>query len=537
MSMKRTSSLSDSDRLLALFAWLGLFVFVAVYGHRVLANHTISPEIALAYLTLTPVDSWMEVFKKFLSFQETWYRPFTFYFTNYIIYSFIDFRDIVTIKTLSWIMILVNTTVLVVFARRFLGINMIEAALISALTLSHPTYFYTAAEASGLTDSFFSIFINLFLLSFIPLLQQHRALLVDTAVAISRKHQFMLAAAAVICILLTIMSQERGLCIFFIIGALIIYYYWDQLKDVKNFDISKNLSTVLIVGSSVLMALWYVLFVIKSRLGWTGDVYRANIDFTYIFPNLLKAIELPMRVILFPMQRSEHYYNVHQELIFNLMALPFVIAAMAYVAQVLRKGPAVDKRRLIVLALLIACTLPIPVISGSSPWHFYQASLYMSVIMGRGVYLILTQWVRWVWIRLALVVSMYALLSVSVVRGLEQELGQPGTFSLMEMLLRIDRSLNSEILKNVPYTPEVVYYDTGEYNTNTWSFGGQGNLFKYVYQTPKIVEIAISKGNVIESDRPLCKNIESKRALAFAIDNKTFEWHSIPVKNYCADVN
>jgi hypothetical protein len=55
----------DSERRLALIVWLGLFALAFVYGFTVLANHTISPEIALAYLTLAPVDSWTEIFKKF----------------------------------------------------------------------------------------------------------------------------------------------------------------------------------------------------------------------------------------------------------------------------------------------------------------------------------------------------------------------------------------------------------------------------------------------------------------------------------------
>lgn len=535
--MKCSFFLHDSKRRLTLIAWLGLFAFILVYGYTVLANHTISPEIALAYLTLAPVDSWNEVFRRFFSFHETWYRPFTFYFTNYIIYSFIDFRDIVAIKTLSWIMILLNTTTLLVVARRFFGVNTIEMALIAGLTLSHPTYFFTAAEASGLTDSFFSIFINLFLLCLIPILQQHRALLVTTTVFISPKRQIVLAASAIACMILSILSQERGLCIFLIMGMLSIYFYWDQLCSARLSNLRLTLPITLILGVGVFIVLCYFLFVIKSRLGLTGDIYRANIDLTYILPNFLKAIELPMRVILFPMQRGEHYYNSHRDLIFNLMSAPFIIASVAYVSQILRKGLAVDKHRLNVLALLIICTLAIPVISGSSPWHFYQASLYMSIITGQGVYLIITKWFRWAWMRVCFVIGMYALLSISVVRGFEQELGQPNTFSLMESLLRIDRSLNSETLKSVPFIPEVIYYDTGDYHTNTWSFGGQGNLFKYVYQSPHIVEIAISKGSVIESDKPLCKKIEYKRTLAFAINNRTFDWHSIPVKNYCKGIN
>lgn len=533
--MSSSSPVCSTDSTLRFVTWLGLAAFVVVYGYIVLANHTISPEIALAYLTLAPVDSWYIVFKKFSAFKENWYRPFTFYFTNHIIYSFIDFRDIVSIKTLSWLMILINSSVLVLVARRFFKINAVEAALILGLTLSHPTYYYTAAEASGLTDSFFSIFINLFLLCFIPLLEQHRAL-IDEPKTLTRRQQYRFAALGIVLMLLTVMSQERGLCIFLIMGALGIYYYWDQIKTLKPSALRINIPTALVVGFSAIIAVLYGLFVIKSRMEWTGAVYRTNIDLEYILPNLLKAIELPMRLILFPMQRSEHYYNVHQELMFNLMAVPFVVAAVAYVWQVLRKGSTVEKRRLSVLAILFACTLPIPVVSGSSPWHFYQAALFMSVVMGRGVYLMLTQWVRWAWLRLGLVAGMYVLLSFATMRGFEQELGVPGTFSMMEMLLRIDRALNSETLKDVPFTPEVVYYDTGDYNTNTWSFGGQGNLFKYVYQAPEIVEIAVPKGKVIEADKHLCKKVKGKRALAFGIDNKTFEWHKIPVKNYCAGV-
>jgi hypothetical protein len=64
--------------------------------------------------------------------------------------------------------------------------------------------------------------------------------------------------------------------------------------------------------------------------------------------------------------------------------------------------------------------------------------------------------------------------------------------------------------------PEAVCYDTGGCGYFTWPFGGQGNLFKYLYRDPSIIEIALVQGKVLASDKHLCAGTLGKRYLSFS---------------------
>jgi hypothetical protein len=85
----------------------------------------------------------------------------------------------------------------------------------------------------------------------------------------------------------------------------------------------------------------------------------------------------------------------------------------------------------------------------------------------------------------------------------------------------VPRTLKDKVFNDVGYVPEVVYYDTGGYSDFTWPFGGQGNLFKYLYRDSSIIEIAVVHGKVLASDQDLCASTLGKRYLSFQFNAET----------------
>ncbi|MGZ6311683.1 MAG: hypothetical protein ACXWOH_13695, partial [Bdellovibrionota bacterium] len=142
---------------------LGLLVLVAVYAIAVIGRPTISPEISEAFVTLSKTKTLGEALGKFLVFDENWYRPLTFYLTNFFVFRLIDIHSIYLIKTLSLLGILLNAYVVTELALTIFGSSLIERMVIFALVVSHPLYFSIAYEGSGIVDPVFNIALNLFL--------------------------------------------------------------------------------------------------------------------------------------------------------------------------------------------------------------------------------------------------------------------------------------------------------------------------------------------------------------------------------------
>ena len=139
--------------------------------------------------------------------------------------------------------------------------------------------------------------------------------------------------------------------------------------------------------------------------------------------------------------------------------------------------------------------------------------------MGRAVWFCL-QKMNWQ-LRVASMIGFFALLSVSTVRGIAEEL-QPGGVTLAYMSV-VPRALQDKVLNDIQDIPEVIYYDTGSYGDDTSPFG-QGNLFKLLYKDPRIVEIGVSNDKVLSSDQHLCATAAGKRALSFKFDAEKLSW-------------
>ncbi len=73
------SSAMLHSRFLNVVALAGALVLIALYVAEVISPETMSPEIGRTYRMLASIKTLPEALSKFLSVQEIWYRPLTFY--------------------------------------------------------------------------------------------------------------------------------------------------------------------------------------------------------------------------------------------------------------------------------------------------------------------------------------------------------------------------------------------------------------------------------------------------------------------------
>jgi hypothetical protein len=508
-----------SERPLPSIAIIGVLFLIAFYATEVIPRETISPEICLAYLTLDGTKTLAQALGKFLAFHEIWYRPLTQYVTNYILFAIIDIHKIYLIKAVSFAVIFVNAAVATALSRRLLASSLTECILTFSLVITHPLYYSIAFEGSGISDPVFTIFLNLFIINYLTLLETSNIRL-GYSIQLGVVRSGLLCTLCCLLVVGTVTSQERGLAIFPVAGVLYIYYLWPT-RSSKVERPSRAATSVFLF--SVILGFLYLIFVYASKGRWTGEHYRSDIEFQYILPNLVKAFELPLRLLF---SRTEGSYDAHYTIVFNLFALPFIACLVGYAVHVHGSAEVQEKHGLLILGILFICSLLIPVLFGAAWWHFYTAAIYLSIATGRAVCF---------WFEKAskvlyqgLLIVFFAWLALSTAFGIKEQL-QPGTDFFQYMSI-VPYALNDRVLNNVPFVPKVVYYDTGSDGDFIWPFGGQGNLFKYLYRDPSIIEIALVHGKVLESEQHLCAASFGKRTLSFAFDADNLSWSAIAAK-------
>lgn len=510
--------------LLRKVAGAALVVLVVVYAIAVISRPSINPEFGMGYLMLDKVKTLQQALDKFVSFNEPWYRPFTFYFADFLLFQLIDIHNIYLIKIVAVFYILLGAFVATELSKKIFEAGILERALVFALIVTHPLYYAVAIDGDGIVDPIFNAFLNLFLICFLTLLESAENKIASVPATISVADRRGLAILCCIFLSCAITSHERGLAVFAMIGVLCIYYHFDQLNR-RSLKLDKAITAVVVFGISAFLL--YMVYVFGGKQRWSGEDYRTVFEPQYVLSNLCKAVSFPFRL---DFQDIGKGYDVHHQRAFNLLALPFFLALVAYVIAVCRGNDSKEKSRLIITALCLLCALPIPIWFGGNSWHFFTAGLYASLLTGRAVTYWIASFGRSTYFAPSLLAVIFLWLIGSTVRGLNQE--QPPTNT--GPLFMLNEALHDETLLKTPFMPEVVYYDTGSWGAFTWPFGGQGNLFKFLYSNPTIVEVALVKGKVLETDKPLCQLVTGKQALYFGFDVEHFSWHTIPEKNYCA---
>lgn len=519
------SIMKNNDSLLVRISIIGLIAVVASIVLLITSKPVIIPEMGIFFVMLGDIHNISQVLHKFIEFNEVWYRPLSLYLFPFFVWQVIDMHNILAIKLAAFLMISLNGYIVTELAKTIFNSSFIERVVIFVLVISHPTYNLMTITGDGHHDPMFIIFSNLFLICFLKLLENGVAnKIFDENVKIQNKTT--IAFLCIIFVAASVLSHERGAMIFFMIFCLSIFYYWQNISH-KKIKLEK-FTTIIIVASFVIAAL-YVFFVFGGRGHQSGESYRTGIELQYILPNIVKAFELPLRLMLFKMDRV---YDSHNELIFNLFAVPFLLSLFAFLITVFCKKDQKEKNRIIIVLLLFLCALPVPIVfGGGNAWHFFPASIFLSLLVGRSLCYWLAKLNNNVYLRAVMLSIFFMWIAVATVRGINQELS--GNF--LKFMHMIEKAQNDKTLQvAVDEIPEVVFYDTGEWAENTWPFGGQGKLFRYLYNDPRIIEIALVHGKILESDKVLCKEALTKKKFMYVgFNTENMKWRTIENKQYC----
>lgn len=519
---------TDNSGVIYRISIIGILSLIAVYIITMISRPIISPEIGVAFLMLDDVRNIHQVFDKFTEFHEVWYRPFTFYLTNFFVFRLIDMHNIGMIKIISLLVIFFNGFIVTELAKKIFNSNFIERSIIFALVISHPAYYSMTYEGQGIVDPIFSIFINIALISFIALLESYNNKVGAKSVgllAMSNASKITLVILCCLSISISILSQERALSIFPMIGLLYVFYNSKHILS-KKLVFDKSVWAVLIFSLGIFIL--YMIFVYSNKTSFSGEIYRNSFETKYVIINIIRAVQAPFRLSFY--RSNLGIYDVHHGLLFNILPIIFIVVSIFYIKNIFSGKNSEEKNGLKIIAILFFCSLPIPILfGGRSAWHYFPAGIYVSIIMGRSINYYFTK-IDSKYIQSSILALFFIFLSVASVDGMHKETSG----GWRSALLLIDSSLKSKALNDVEYTPKVVYYDTGSWGSFVWPFGGNGNLFKYLYKDKNIVEIAISNGGVVDSSRHLCAGVSGKeKTLYFGFDVEKISWRVIEGKNYC----
>ena len=264
----------------AVIASVGAIALVAILAAEVVFSRLISAELGLAYLAFSRISSLSDAIAKLLEFHEIWYRPLTLYVTNYLVFRVIDTHDFITLKALGFCIIALNALVATWLARRVLSSGFVECVLIFSLIVSHPLYFRNAYDGSGIGDPVFTIFLNLFLICYLTLLEASNPRLGHT-IRLARGRSLLLCVLCGVFVIGTVIAHERGLAIFMMAGALFAFYHLPQRSRRAVRWSPAEIGTMLWCA---VVFLAYLAFVYANKKAWAGAHYRTGLDVDYILP-------------------------------------------------------------------------------------------------------------------------------------------------------------------------------------------------------------------------------------------------------------
>lgn len=423
-------------------------------------------------------------------------------------------RDIYQIKIIGLLNIGFMGWLSTLVAKKILDSDSTERAILFCLVISHPVYYMIAYDGSGITDPFFNIFILLFILFFQNLIADRK----------TKFYSYIFIVLSLMMIVLSLLSQERGAAVFLVLASFLVMLLIDN-NGVQAKNIKPQIFIVCI--GALVIFIFYVKFVYFTKQGWTGPDYRSKIEIEYILMNLIRMFEFPLRLMFIPVNKI---YDVHMNVYFNITGLIILLISAIYLVGVFL-GKFFYKKNIYLVLMFFLSASVIPVLFGGNAWHFYTASIFISMIQAKALYQVLLM-DRFKKIKIPILILMYSTLFYSIPLGIYQEIGGPSHVGgVMQLVYRaIDDKTIIDVGEGLP---ELIYFDTGDYGNNLWAFGGKGNLFKYIYNNPKIIEIPVSKGKIIEGYENLCKNIMLKNPIYLNFNSNNLSWNYGAQVEYC----
>lgn len=544
----KSHSNAFSYPFLKLVAISGCVIVILAILYEVFSRPTLTPEIGILFVKYDYIRSVSDSLVQFINFYDFWYRPFIYHFFNPIIFRIIDIHNIIVIKIVSMMMLIFNAFLITLLAKRIFGSNMVERLVIFCIVLSCPLYYQMTYDGSAINDVIPNIVINLCLLSYLTIIERSsfRESIAD------RSSQLLdikgISVATFLCclyLLIAITSHERALAIipilfltFFLFCKEVNFHELSSLNLAENKNIFRIFPIFIIIFCGI-VAIWYLIFVYGSPIRtFAGGAYRTSINLEHFLQNIAKAFHYPFRMSFLDTGRD---YDVHNNLLFNIFAVPFVGFLLFYLKLVFTQKDYQERRGVTLMIICFLSSLFIPVVFGGYHWHFFTAAMYISVLMGRSTYYYISKITKKVYLKSMMLIMTFIWISFSVFIGIRQEASKfdkredpTKIFSMMNYMTLINQALKSRALNDLEFVPEVVFYDTGDLKHNIWAFGGHGRLFKYLFKNSSIKEIPVNNGKNLRTGR--CKSLSGKeKTLYVSFDAEDMTWTRTEPKKYCKE--
>lgn len=507
---------TTNTKTLSLISVAAAISIYCYYSYEILSRATISPEIGMAYMSLADVNGFKQIIYKFITFNEEWYRPLTFYLTNKILFNFIDITDLFKIKLVGVAMIGLVGLLNSVLSKAIYDSDLSERAFVFMLTISHPLYYIIAYDGSGITDALVNLLILLFTLIFMRFLIGGE----------NQKNRCALGVICVIVALLCLTSQERAFAISFIMLSILVWKADYKLASLNQLLKISEVRIVFFVLS--LLFITYLYFVYLGKPSWSGPDYRTSIETNYLLRNIVRAAELPFRFLIFQTNKS---YDVHLNMQFNLCSVIFILSFLFYTYHVFfNLSAGSEKRKYFLIITLFISVLIIPVLFGGNVWHFYTASLFVSIVTARSLRSNFAKFKKCIFRTFFYLLTIFSIFQ-SINLGIRDELGVVGDGK--SIMYIVTKALESPVLAQSKNRFSTIYFDTAGYGDNVWAFGGKANLFKYIYQDSELIEIPVNRGKIVSGYEGRCKSADLKKYINFKFNPKDLSWSITDDYNYC----
>jgi hypothetical protein len=488
---------------------------LAYYSLLILRLDTISPEIASAVLSAKKMTNWSDILRSFYDREmrlHNWYRPFTFNFTSVILFNNINPKNIFLIKAIGVFLIAINAAVSAFLAAKIFRTALFQNVFVFILVLANPLYFNIAYEGSGIVDPIFNIFTQLFLLIALSMLTVSERWL----------NRFIFLALGALFIILT--SQERGLAIYAMLTCFLFYTYF--LLPTELVSRSRRQKIIQLAVASYLFILPYYFIALHKRTGLSGAHYRTQPTLEHFTDNLYRLF-LPLRLHL---SLINLHFDAHRTHFYNALGVVFLIICIFYVRNVFTKKNLEERNSIKLLALFFVSCLPIPILFGGNSWHFFPASLFYFILLGRAIqWLFFEKHIGFKYIK-----GLFIVCFLMVVAKVEIAAELVETSLFAEYMRILPRANEQELFKTLSPRPKVVFYDISAGHENgSWPYGA-GDLFKYVFEDPTLLEIPVTdKGFLDPQQKENCVLLKKPDTYVFKYMRKQISWEISSDHSFC----
>jgi hypothetical protein len=439
--------------------------FVALVYHAITYFNTMNPELATWWVSYR-FTTWKAMFEPYLRLGVVFYRPTIFYVLLPSIGSVLDWHNVAGYRYLSFILMSADCLAIYILVRIIWNGSTIAAVAAAAYFAANPANYIVV------TENFFSDTVSvLFLLGTVIVF--HAALMAE-----SRQRRNWLVTASILMFLLDLTSRENG----FFLSVFLFLVAWRFMRYQLSSGLAALRSAVSAAAPFILLSALFACarLVLLKHLSNTG-FYRTEANWGIMAQNAARMFLWMVHIFKIPLRDYIDIHNTALETSVGAVLLFLTLSGWLLLFRRNRRETIWDFVECIVWILLF---MSLAVFGGYAPWHIFTALVGYSVFVGLGVAevldLIPSERGRAVTALIAL--GCFGLLAQSFYSKQANHPNRSVFYRLNYNAIR-----NPPALKNGGAGNALIFYEDS-ISLNDWAFGGNNNLFKFVYDNPGLQE-------------------------------------------------